>query len=297
MAKIEMSSPETKSSVQVIERAARILRALADHPEDGLSLSAIAARVGLARSTVHRLVSALETEAFVVAASPNGRVKLGPGLASLAVSAAPDLAREVHPFLARLSREIHETVDLGVLQHDHVLFVDQVAAPRRLRAVSAVGAAFPAHCPANGPRTRSPTGLSSSPSFSGCVGTGSPTTERSTPSASADWAAWCVTETAGSRPSPFRCPLNASTATRSGWRRCCCGRARRSRRLCREPHDCGNRLKRRDPPCRSLARLSRSAGTATHRAARARFHENGPGEWTTGDPRKPVQLQGLSGLR
>lgn len=150
MAAIEMSSPESKSSVQVIERAARILRTLADYPEDGLSLSQIADRVGLARSTVHRLVSALEAEAFVVAASPNGRVKLGPGLASLAVSAAPDLARAIHPFLARLSREINETVDLGVLQHDHVLFIDQVAAPRRLRAVSAVGAAFPAHCPANG---------------------------------------------------------------------------------------------------------------------------------------------------
>ena len=150
MAAIEMSSPESRSSVQVIERAARILRALADHPEEGLSLSEIAARVGLARSTVHRLVTALESEAFVVAVSPNGRVKLGPGLASLAVSAAPDLAREIHPFLARLSRELDETVDLGVLQHDHVLFIDQVAAPRRLRAVSAVGAVFPAHCPATG---------------------------------------------------------------------------------------------------------------------------------------------------
>jgi DNA-binding IclR family transcriptional regulator len=149
MTATQMSSPESKSSVQVIERAARILRALAEHP-DGLSLAQIAERVGLARSTVHRLVSALEVERFVVAASPNGRVKLGPGLASLAVSAAPDLAREIHPFLARLSQEINETVDLAVLQHDHVVFIDQVAAPRRLRAVSAVGAAFPAHAPANG---------------------------------------------------------------------------------------------------------------------------------------------------
>ena len=145
-----MSSLDGRSGVQVIERAARILRELAEHPEDGLSLSQIAGRVGLARSTVHRLVSALEAERFVVAASPNGRVKLGPGLASLAVAAAPDLAREIHPYLARLSREVNETVDLGVLQHDHVLFIDQVAAPRRLRAVSAVGAVFPAHAPAPG---------------------------------------------------------------------------------------------------------------------------------------------------
>ena len=137
------------SGVQVIERAARILRALADHP-DGLSLAQIAERVGLARSTVHRLVSALERERFVIAVSRNGRVKLGPELATLATASEPDLVREVHPFLAQLSGEINETVDLGVLQHDQVVFIDHIAAPRRLRAVSAVGSAFPAHCPANG---------------------------------------------------------------------------------------------------------------------------------------------------
>jgi len=135
--------------VQVIERTARILRTLAEAP-DGLSLSQLAEQVGLARSTVHRLIAALQAERFVVSASPNGRVKLGPGLASLAVIALPDLVRDLHPHMARLSREMNETVDLSVLQHDHVLFVDQVGAPRRLRAVSAVGAAFPAHCPANG---------------------------------------------------------------------------------------------------------------------------------------------------
>jgi len=133
----------------VIERAARILRALEGNA-DGLSLSQIAERVGLARSTVHRLVTALEAERFVAAASPNGRVRLGPGLATLAGAARGDVRDEIHPFLTRLSREIHETVDLAVLEHDHVRFIDQVAAPRRLRAVSAVGAVFPAHCTANG---------------------------------------------------------------------------------------------------------------------------------------------------
>jgi DNA-binding IclR family transcriptional regulator len=150
MPTVAMSSVESKSGVQVIERAARILRELADHPEEGLSLSQITERVGLARSTVHRLVGALEAERFVVAASPTGRVKLGPGLASLAVAATPDLVRDVRPFIARLSRELNETVDFSVLQHDHVLFVDQVVAPRRLNAVSATGTSFPAHCPANG---------------------------------------------------------------------------------------------------------------------------------------------------
>jgi DNA-binding IclR family transcriptional regulator len=145
-----MADRRAQNGVQVIERAARILRELAEFPEEGLSLASLAERSGLARSTVHRLVTALQAESFVVPASPGGRVKLGPGLVALAVIASPDLVREIHPWAARLSHEINETVDISVLQHNQVLFVDQVAAPRRLRAVSAVGSLFPAHCPAPG---------------------------------------------------------------------------------------------------------------------------------------------------
>ena len=66
-----------KSQVQVIARAATILRAL-EEENTGLSLGQIAQRVNLARSTVQRIVAALESEKLVIAATPNGRVRLGP---------------------------------------------------------------------------------------------------------------------------------------------------------------------------------------------------------------------------
>ena len=56
-----------KSQVQVIARAATILRAL-EEENAGLSLGQIAQRVNLARSTVQRIVAALETEKLVIAA-------------------------------------------------------------------------------------------------------------------------------------------------------------------------------------------------------------------------------------
>lgn len=143
-----MSTAE-RNGVQVIHRAAAILMALRGEPE-GLSLAQIAERVDLARSTVHRLVAALERERFVVAATSSRGFRLGPALASLAVAASRDLALLIHPYMVELSKELDETVDLAVLEHDHVLFVDQVAATRRLRAVSSIGAVFPAHCTANG---------------------------------------------------------------------------------------------------------------------------------------------------
>jgi DNA-binding IclR family transcriptional regulator len=138
-----------KSQVQVIARAATILRALEDE-NAGLSLGQIAQRVNLARSTVQRIVSALETEKLVIAATPNGRVRLGPTILRLAASVRSDFVSLARPFLERLSEELHETVDLSTVKKDHLVFIDQVIGSQRLRTVSAVGETFPLHCTANG---------------------------------------------------------------------------------------------------------------------------------------------------
>jgi DNA-binding IclR family transcriptional regulator len=138
-----------KSQVQVIARAATILRALEDE-NAGLSLGQIAQRVNLARSTVQRIVAALETEKLVIAATPNGRVRLGPTILRLAASVRSDFIALARPFLERLSAELHETVDLAMVKKDHLIFIDQVIGSQRLRAVSAVGETFPLYCTANG---------------------------------------------------------------------------------------------------------------------------------------------------
>jgi DNA-binding IclR family transcriptional regulator len=142
-------APADKSQVQVIARAAAILRAL-ENEASGLSLGQIAQRVGLARSTVQRIVAALESEKLVIAASPTGRVRLGPTLLRLAASVHTDFATLARPFLAKLSSELRETVDLSTIKGDHLVFVDQVTGSQRLRAVSAVGETFPLYCTANG---------------------------------------------------------------------------------------------------------------------------------------------------
>ena len=141
--------PEDKSQVQVIARAATILRALEEEPA-GLSLGQIAQRVALARSTVQRIVAALAAEKLLIAASPAGRVRLGPTILRLAASARIDFVALARPFLVQLSNELNETVDLATIKKDHLVFVDQVIGPHRLRAVSAVGETFPLYCTANG---------------------------------------------------------------------------------------------------------------------------------------------------
>jgi IclR family transcriptional regulator, acetate operon repressor len=143
------AQPHGQSQVQVIARAAAILRALEDEAA-GLSLGQIAQRVNLARSTVQRIVAALEAEKFLIAASPTGRVRLGPTILRLAASARTDFVAVARPYLMQLSSELKETVDLSVVKKDHLVFIDQVIGSQRLRTVSAVGETFPLYCTANG---------------------------------------------------------------------------------------------------------------------------------------------------
>jgi DNA-binding IclR family transcriptional regulator len=145
----ERNNGAEKNQVQVIARAARILRAL-EGEDEGLSLGQIAQRVGLARSTVQRIVASLENEKILVAASPNGRVRLGPTLLRLAASLTSDFVGWARPFIGRLSDELDETVDLASVRNDHLVFIDQVVGSHRLRTVSAVGESFPLYCTANG---------------------------------------------------------------------------------------------------------------------------------------------------
>ena len=116
----------------------------------GTESATIAQRVNLARSTVQRIVAALEAERLVIAASPNGRVRLGPTILRLAASVRTDFVSLAHSFLVKLSHELRETVDLAIVKRDHLVFIDQVTGPQRLRTVSAVGESFPLHCTANG---------------------------------------------------------------------------------------------------------------------------------------------------
>ena len=142
-------SQARRSSIQVIERAAGILRVL-EGERDGLSLGQIAQRVGLARSTVQRIVDALSAEHFLIAASPRSGVRLGPAFVRLAASASIGFDQITRPIIRALSQEVGETVDLSVLKGTVAVFTDQAQGAHRLRAVSAVGQTFPLYCTANG---------------------------------------------------------------------------------------------------------------------------------------------------
>lgn len=139
----------SRGGIQVIERAARILKALKNEPS-GMSLGQIAEAVSLPRSTVQRIVGALVSEGFAMTGARGGRIRLGPELAALAEHSRLNVVEMCRLILTELSHATGETADLSILREDKMIFLDQVPGVHRLRAVSSVGDAFPLTTTANG---------------------------------------------------------------------------------------------------------------------------------------------------
>lgn len=141
-------SKQANPQIQVINRAARILRTI--RSSGSLGLSELARQVKLPLSTVHRIVSSLESEGLLSTNRSDGRICLGLDLLSLGAAVHLDIRRLIRPYLELLSQEIDETVDLSLLDEGCIVFLDQVTRSQRLQAVSGVGVEFPLHCTANG---------------------------------------------------------------------------------------------------------------------------------------------------
>jgi IclR family acetate operon transcriptional repressor len=142
-----MSEESDKNGKQVIARAAEVLRAL-EKSRVGMSLAQLARETDLPRTTVHRIVNALEAQQLVQNAHDG--IKLGPALARMAAAAHTDFVTIARPAVEALGRRTRETVDVSVYRNLHAISVDQYASDQELRVVSAVGTAFPAHCTALG---------------------------------------------------------------------------------------------------------------------------------------------------
>jgi len=139
----------SRNGIQVIARAAAVLRALKGDGS-GQSLGQIAETVGLPRSTVQRIVRALQGERLIIADASGGRLRLGPEVSALAQSTYNSIVETCRLLLVELTQQTGETADLSVMRGSVMVFLDQVPGLHRLRTVSSVGEVFPLTTTANG---------------------------------------------------------------------------------------------------------------------------------------------------
>ncbi|MHB8284947.1 MAG: IclR family transcriptional regulator [Caulobacteraceae bacterium] len=138
---------ESSAGKQVIARAAAVLRTL-ENRDRGRTHAQIACDTGLPRTTVQRMVQALEAQQLVCSTADG--VRLGPALARLAASAHTDVVSLARPHMEAAARHTRETVILYVARGENAILVEQCPSDQALRVVYRVGAALPLYCTAHG---------------------------------------------------------------------------------------------------------------------------------------------------
>jgi DNA-binding IclR family transcriptional regulator len=144
------ASHSAAAGVQSVGRAVQILEILAKR--GGAGVSEIALDLGVHKSTVFRLLSALEEHGLVGQAVHRGKYQLGFGILRLA-SAVPgrlDLVRQGRPVCEELAHSMAETVNLAVLRSHYAVNLDQVRGPAAVSAHNWVGQLTPLHATSSG---------------------------------------------------------------------------------------------------------------------------------------------------
>jgi len=139
------------SRSSVLERALAVLDAVSDQPQ-AVGLPDLAARLGLPRATVHRLLVQLVNAGLVLRLPSRERYSVGPRLSRLALATLRSLnqAAPIRSALQDLVSEIGETCNIGVLDGLDYVYVQRIECDWPLRLHTEIGSRMGAHTVSGG---------------------------------------------------------------------------------------------------------------------------------------------------
>jgi IclR family acetate operon transcriptional repressor len=142
--------PDKQYSAPAVDAALSILETLGSAHEMGLT--ELARKLGLGKSSVHRLLASLVTRGYVEKSPQSDRYRLTYRLFAVGSRAAARLGlRDIaHPVMERLAAQTGEAVNLAVLDGRRVVSVHRVESRHLLRIHLEIGGGIPAHATALG---------------------------------------------------------------------------------------------------------------------------------------------------
>ncbi len=136
--------------IGAVDNVLHLLRMFEDH--ETIRVNQVAQRMGLSRSTVHRLLATLSHHQFVQQDEGSRAYRPGPALIDIGLSVVVniDIQAVSRDVLTRLRDETGETTHLACLRGADVVYLDAVESTQAVRAGSRVGWSVPAHATAIG---------------------------------------------------------------------------------------------------------------------------------------------------
>lgn len=134
-----------------VATAIALLKAFSEDEVD-IGVSTLARRLGIAKSTVHRLATTLVSEGMLEQNPDNGKYRLGIALFGLGalVRRRMDVSTEAKPYLFSLRETTGETVHLAILDRAEIMYVYNLESMQAIRMRSDIGIRKPATCTAEG---------------------------------------------------------------------------------------------------------------------------------------------------
>ena len=139
MHRMRRSTDAPRYPIESVGNALTVLQML--QAGETVKVGDVAAQLGIARSTAHRLLATMQFHGFVTMNEPGQTYVAGHQLLRLGATAVARLQvrRIAHGPLLELARSTGETCELGILDGSSVLRVDVVEGTHRLRVVDRVG--------------------------------------------------------------------------------------------------------------------------------------------------------------
>jgi IclR family acetate operon transcriptional repressor len=120
----KVTNGRSSGGVQSLDRAFMILETMAD-AGGVIGLSQLSEKAGLPLATIHRLIRTLVDLGYV-RQEESRQYALGPRLMRLADTTAVRIGTWANPYMTAAVSELHESVNLAVLDGDAVVYVAQV---------------------------------------------------------------------------------------------------------------------------------------------------------------------------
>lgn len=140
---------EATYPIRAVDRVCDILDTLQE-ATDGASLTTVADKTQLPKSSVLRYLSALESRKYVERDGDSGMYRLGLAFRP-SQTRLVDIMRDVaHPYLVRLRDRFEETINLGILDRADIFYVDVAESNRPVRLAARPGYRASLHSSANG---------------------------------------------------------------------------------------------------------------------------------------------------
>ena len=140
-----------RSTLSSVRNAARVLREFS-HGDREIGVTELSRRLGIGKSTAHRLLNTLAEERLLEQDPHTGAYRLGLLMYELGASVAlhTDLHEACSPVLDQLRNATRETVQVAVLDGREVVYVERRESPQTLRLFGRVGHRNWAHCTSTG---------------------------------------------------------------------------------------------------------------------------------------------------